>query len=183
MIETVLHYAKIVASDIVFLILAWIIINFMFWLVEALIRQVLIFIGWSLRQMMRGTTQLGLFLKSLICAGAFVVFGLIWGTCLRVYRPCLLALQRFSDAVRQYMNMEPSKERNDRPATPEKSAYEQALAALGFAEDQVFDKAQLKARYRELAAILHPDKGFPNHVFMQQINDAVDCIKRAKKWR
>ncbi|MNJ74131.1 DnaJ domain protein [compost metagenome] len=81
------------------------------------------------------------------------------------------------------MNMEPSKERNDRPAAPEKSVYEQALAALGFAEDQVFDKAQLKARYRELAAILHPDKGFPNHVFMQQINDAVDCIKRAKKWR
>ncbi|MOA65567.1 hypothetical protein D3C78_1920070 [compost metagenome] len=54
---------------------------------------------------------------------------------------------------------------------------------MGFSESQAFDKTMLKARHRELAAILHPDKEFPNTVFMQQVNDAVDCIKRAKKWK
>ena len=50
---------------------------------------------------------------------------------------------------------------------------------LGFSESTPLDKTMLKSRHRELAAILHPDKAFPNQVFMQQVNDAVDYIKRA----
>lgn len=70
----------------------------------------------------------------------------------------------------------------EKPA-PEKSGYALALEVLGFAEDTPLDNAMLKSRHRELAAILHPDKAFPNQVFMQQVNDAVDYIMRAKKWK
>ncbi|MNE72101.1 DnaJ domain protein [compost metagenome] len=76
----------------------------------------------------------------------------------------------------------PPKAKPEKPAH-EKSGYAQALEILGFSETAPLDKTMLKARHRELAKILHPDKEFPNQVFMQQVNDAVDYIKRAKKWR
>ncbi len=43
--------------------------------------------------------------------------------------------------------------------------------------------ALLKQRYGELIRIVHPDKGFPNRVFAQQINAAVMTIKKAHGWR
>lgn len=63
-----------------------------------------------------------------------------------------------------------------------KSDYQKALDILGFSGQEVLTLALLKYRYRQLMTIVHPDKGFPNHVFAQQINDALETIKRERKW-
>lgn len=64
----------------------------------------------------------------------------------------------------------------------QKSEYEEALEILGFSTNAAFTPLELKKRYREILSIVHPDKGFPNGVFAQQINDAVMTIKRERKW-
>ncbi|MGG6351653.1 J domain-containing protein [Pseudomonas putida] len=205
-----LHYLAMFSAAVLWIVAAGIAFNFLRWLAEALYRQGLTFIDWASQQLMRGAAWLGRFLKLLVCESVLLVFGVIWGTWLRLYQPCFLSVRNLSIAVRQYMKLRqlfwkygrhefasfaqfrrsvlgekepPPKEERRKPAEPEKSTYAQALETLGFSSDQVFDRAMLKTRQRELAAVLHPDKGFPNHVFMQQINDAVDCIKRAKKWK
>lgn len=206
-----LHYLAMFFAAVTWIVAAGIAFNFLRWLVEALYRQGLIFIDWASVLLMRGAARLGRLLKLLVCEGVLLVVAVIWGTWLRLYQPCFLTAQKLSAAVRQYMKLRqlfwkygrhefasfaqfrrsvlgekeppPKQEQNKQPPAPEKSTYAQALEVLGFSESQVLDKAMLKTRQRELARILHPDKEFPTHVFMQQINDAVDCIKRAKKWK
>ncbi|MFZ6047402.1 J domain-containing protein [Pseudomonas sp. CR3202] len=204
-----LHYLGMFSAALVWIVAAGIAFNFLHWLVVTLYRQALIFIDWASVLLMRGATRLGRFLKSLVRESVLLVIAVTWGTWLRLYQPCFLAAQKLSIAVRRYVKLrqlfwkygrhefasfaefrrsvlgeeEPPKKEQSKAAAPEKSTYAQALEVLGFPEGQAFDKAMLKARQRELAAVLHPDKGFPTHVFMQQINDAVDCIKRAKKWK
>ncbi|WP_298729274.1 J domain-containing protein [uncultured Pseudomonas sp.] len=206
-----LDYLAIFFSAGFWIIAAGIAFNFLHWLAVALYRQGLIFIDWASVLLMQGAARLGRFLKFMVCESVLLVFAVIWGTWLRLYQPCACSLRNLSIAVRQYMKLRqlfwkygrhefasfaqfrrsvlgeeeppPKQEQSKQQPAPEKSTYAQALEVLGFAEGQVIDRAMLKTRQRELAAVLHPDKGFPNHVFMQQINDAVDCIKRAKKWK
>lgn len=64
-----------------------------------------------------------------------------------------------------------------------RSPYEEALDLLGLLGVQPLTRDVLKRRYAELIRIVHPDKGFPNRVFAQQINDAVSTIKRHHNWR
>lgn len=61
--------------------------------------------------------------------------------------------------------------------------YERALELLGLQGATTLTRIDLKRRYAELMSILHPDKGFPNHQFAQQINEAVAIIKRHHNWR
>lgn len=63
-----------------------------------------------------------------------------------------------------------------------KSDYQEALDILGLSDIEGLTLAVLKHRYRHLMTIIHPDKGFPNHVFAQQINNALETIKRERKW-
>ena len=63
------------------------------------------------------------------------------------------------------------------------SEYERALELLGLQGAATLTRIDLKRRYAELMSILHPDKGFPNRQFAQQINDAVAIIKRHHNWR
>lgn len=63
------------------------------------------------------------------------------------------------------------------------SEYERALELLGLQGTAMLTRIELKRRYAELMSILHPDKGFPNHQFAQQINEAVAIIKRHHNWR
>lgn len=209
MLPIILGYAKIIAICVVGAVLGIIVMNVAVWLGTLIYQQVMRFIEWASGALAWSILQVGRFLTTLICGSVSLLFSMIWAGLMRIYQPCFLGIQGFSLSLRQYVKLrelywkygrhefprfaqfrrhmlgeeEPPKKEESKPAAPEKSTYAQALEALGFAEDQVFDKAQLKARYRELAMILHPDKGFPNSVFMQQINDAVDCIKRAKKWK
>jgi hypothetical protein len=67
-------------------------------------------------------------------------------------------------------------------ATSEQREYDRALEILGFAEDEEFSFEDLKQRYRQLLAIVHPDKGFKSSVFAQLINEAVLRIKRERGW-
>lgn len=209
MIQTFMHYAEHLALFVIGVIVAGIAFNVLCWLVVSLYQQGVIFIDWASALLKQGAARLGRFLKSLLCESVRLVFGVIWGTWLRLYQPSYLAARKLSIAVRHYVKLrqlfwqygrhefatfaqfrrsvlgeeEPPKKERARPAAPEKSSYAQALEVMGFSESQAFDKTMLKARHRELAAILHPDKEFPNTVFMQQVNDAIDCIKRAKKWK
>lgn len=65
---------------------------------------------------------------------------------------------------------------------PTGSAYTQALEILGLADQPDFTLADLKNQLRKMRAIVHPDKGFPNRVFIQQLNDAFAIIKRERNW-
>ena len=209
MFQNILNFAEIVVGYIVYLTLGWIAFEFICWLVAALYRQVLLFIDWVLRWLTWGTARLGTALKSLVCEVLSLFFNVMRGAWMFLYQPCCLAARKITFAVRQYVKLrqlfwqcgrqefasfaqfrrymlgeeEPTPEPEPEKHAPQKIGYAQALAVLGFSESAPLDRAMLKARHRELAAILHPDKEFPNQVFMQQVNDAVDYIKRANKWR
>lgn len=53
----------------------------------------------------------------------------------------------------------------------------QALHVLGLAPDAEPDEAEVRARYRRLAAIHHPDGGHGDHKRMSQLNDAVRILR------
>lgn len=65
---------------------------------------------------------------------------------------------------------------------PRGSAYTQALEILGLADQSDFTLADLKNQLRKMRAIVHPDKGFPNRVFIQQLNDAFAIVKHERNW-
>ena len=65
---------------------------------------------------------------------------------------------------------------------PTGSAYSQALEVLGLADQPNFTLADLKDQLRKMRAIVHPDKGFPNRVFFQQLNDAFAIVKHERNW-
>lgn len=62
------------------------------------------------------------------------------------------------------------------------SAYARALEILGLADQPDFNLADLKNQLRKMRAIVHPDKGFPNRVFIQLLNDAFVIVKRERNW-
>lgn len=209
MLQNILNVVEIVVGYAIYLTLGWIAFEFLCWLVAALYRQTLLFIDWVLQWLMWGTTRLGSHLKSIVLQGLSLAFNAVLAVWMFFYQPCFLAARRTSCALRQYVKLrqlfwkygrhefarfaqfkrhmlgeeEPQPKAKPEKPAPEKSDYARALEVLGFTEGQAFDKAMLKARQRALAAVLHPDKKFPNQVFMQQVNDAVDYIMRAKKWK
>lgn len=63
------------------------------------------------------------------------------------------------------------------------SAYQWALKIMGLEGETDLTLPKLKQRYRQMMSVVHPDKQFPNHVFAQQVNDAVETIKRERGWR
>jgi len=63
------------------------------------------------------------------------------------------------------------------------SAYAEAVELMGLTGVEPLTNALLKQRYGELIRIVHPDKGFPNRAFAQQINTAVTIIRQAHGWR
>lgn len=62
------------------------------------------------------------------------------------------------------------------------SAYLQALEILGLADQPDFNLVDLKNQLRKMRAIVHPDKGFPNRVFFQQLNEAFAIVKHERNW-
>ena len=71
-----------------------------------------------------------------------------------------------------------SQHSNNQPS----SAYAQALEVLGLAEQVNFTLSDLKLQFRKMRSLVHPDNGFPNRVFIQQLNDAFATVKRERKW-
>lgn len=69
------------------------------------------------------------------------------------------------------------------PLHQPRSAYDEALELLGLQSANPLTREALKERVREIMSRIHPDKGFPNHVFAQQINAAAETIKKTKGWR
>lgn len=63
------------------------------------------------------------------------------------------------------------------------SEYERALDLLGLLGVERLTRLDVKRRQRELISVVHPDKGFPNRVFAQQVNEAVAIINRHHNWR
>ena len=55
---------------------------------------------------------------------------------------------------------------------------EQALSVLGFPPGARPDPATLKARFRALAQVLHPDGPFGDHLRMSQLNAAIRFLTR-----
>ena len=56
---------------------------------------------------------------------------------------------------------------------------EQALHVLGLAPKSTPDLGVLRARFRMLAAIHHPDSGYGSHERMSQLNSAIELLGRA----
>jgi hypothetical protein len=52
-----------------------------------------------------------------------------------------------------------------------------ALYVLGFSHDGAPDQRTIKARYRMLATIHHPDSGFGDHRRMSQLNEAMNRLR------
>lgn len=63
------------------------------------------------------------------------------------------------------------------------AAYAEAIELMGLTGVEPLTNALLKQRYGELIRIVHPDKGFPNRAFAQQINAVVMIIRQAHGWR
>lgn len=55
---------------------------------------------------------------------------------------------------------------------------DEALHVLGFPPGRVPDLASLRARFRMLATIHHPDAGYGDHRRMAQLNAAMDILRR-----
>lgn len=53
-----------------------------------------------------------------------------------------------------------------------------ALYVLGFPSHARPDAAAVRARYRALAAIYHPDSGYGDHIRMSQLNQAAALLRR-----
>lgn len=64
------------------------------------------------------------------------------------------------------------------PDREELPAYERALQVMGLTREEAASMPKVKTRYRQLMAICHPDRGFPNQTFAQQVNEAMDVIRR-----
>lgn len=54
----------------------------------------------------------------------------------------------------------------------------EALHVLGFSPDSDPDFAEIRSRFRTLAAIHHPDSGTGSHQQMAQLNQAVEVLRR-----
>lgn len=55
----------------------------------------------------------------------------------------------------------------------------EALFVLGFAPDSAPDLVMLKARFRMLATVHHPDSGVGDHGRMAQLNEAIAVLRRS----
>ena len=51
-----------------------------------------------------------------------------------------------------------------------------ALHALGFSPYAMPDRSVIRARYRQLARVYHPDAPFGDHVLMSQLNEALERL-------
>lgn len=72
---------------------------------------------------------------------------------------------------------------NDKTSTAHgRVAYDDALALLGLTDTKPLNSTILRQRYAEMIRIVHPDKGFPNQAFAQQLNAAVYVIRKAQGW-
>jgi hypothetical protein len=111
-----------------------------------------------------------------------------------LFTPLLSWIARRLTAFREWMKLRsarvvggdaPEEESAESPPADDDPAqkYKRALEILGFAEDEDFSQADLRDRYRRMLNAVHPDKGFTNNYFAQQINEAVLIIKRWKKWK
>ena len=56
-------------------------------------------------------------------------------------------------------------------------SHRDALYVLGFSHDGAPDQRTIKARYRMLATIHHPDSGFGDHRRMSQLNEAMNRLR------
>ena len=72
---------------------------------------------------------------------------------------------------------------SDEAGVGKDSAYDAALELLGLTGVRPLTSALLRQRYGQLIKLVHPDTGFPNRVFAQQLNAAVLTIKKAHGWR
>lgn len=54
---------------------------------------------------------------------------------------------------------------------------EDAAYVMGYPPSRIPDRAALRARFRALASILHPDAGSGSHVHMSQLNAAMDILR------
>ena len=52
-----------------------------------------------------------------------------------------------------------------------------ALYVLGFSHEDTPDVGAIKARFRMLATIHHPDSRFGDHRRMSQLNEAINCLR------
>lgn len=112
-----------------------------------------------------------------------------------LFTPLLSRIARRLTVFREWMKLHRARATAGDDASEEESAesppanddpaqkYKRALEILGFAEDEDFSPADLRDRYRRMLNAVHPDKGFTNNYFAQQINEAVLVIKRWKKWK
>ena len=56
-------------------------------------------------------------------------------------------------------------------------SHSDALHVLGFSHDYVPEHTVIRARYRMLASIHHPDSGFGDHRRMSQLNEAMNRLR------
>lgn len=54
----------------------------------------------------------------------------------------------------------------------------EALHVLGFAPTEIPDRSSVRARFRMMATIHHPDSNYGNHQRMSQLNAAMDFLTR-----
>ena len=56
---------------------------------------------------------------------------------------------------------------------------QEAAYVMGFPPGDIPDKTAIRARFRLLASVLHPDSGYGSHAHMSQLNTAMDLLRNS----
>lgn len=155
------------------------------WLLQASYRSFLRFLIWSSGQLRKGGLKV-----SGLCRSWWPVKLQASMTYMKLVWYYLIKGRKEIDSFEDYLNdwnefkQDPDNGQSDAKdfQQPTGSAYTQALEILGLADQPDFTLADLKNQLRKMRAIVHPDKGFPNRVFFQQLNDAFAIVKHERNW-
>ncbi len=155
------------------------------WSLQASYRCFLRFLIWSLGQLRKGGLKVSGLCRSwwpVMFQASMTYMKLVWYYLIKGRKE----FASFADYLKDWSEFRQDQDNGQSDAKdfrqPPGSAYVQALEILGLADQPDFTLADLKNQLRKLRAIVHPDKGFPNRVFFQQIHDAFAIVKQERNW-
>jgi hypothetical protein len=180
-------------------------VKFLWWLVSALWRQANILINGTTQFLIHIVTMFATTVNNLVGGLLALLWNMLTTAFLIPAQPVKVFSIRIGKAAHDYAklrqlywkygytnfksfkafkrHMRGEEEPQQKKPEHKEGSFEEALEIMGFTDGQSLTQTDLKARYRQLISTLHPDKGFPNRLFAQQVNNAFALIMQVKKWK
>lgn len=185
-----------------------IVAKFLRWLGMAMWRQTFVFVDEAVVLLISATAEIGNGIKSMMEAVFNIVWSVIFTVLLWMTIPIKTRGGKLRSALREYCKLwqiywkhghkefdnfaafrrhmlgdEHPEVKAEKEKQQKLTAFQHAQKVMGFSGAEPNTHVELKARYRQMASNVHSDKGFPTDFFLQQINEAVSVIMRARKWK